>query len=203
MRFLKGPPLAWDVRSLALLQRLSGGSFTRTRPTYGLSDSPDKASSLRAQIPVFAGHTTRLNPTTAAGTAKAPITITTGTTPSTIVSAIPAGTIRSNLATISFTVLTPPAQRLAMTAWVTRLEWHPAQNGLVAVTWTKALAHRPDTWSACSGSSRLTHLTAHQTKATLLRRPILQLTPGFVRLRKAVQPTHCKPLLKLKLRPAS
>ena len=48
--------------------------------------------------------------------------------------------------------LTPPARWSATTARVTKSAWRPARSGLVAVTWTRAPAHRPDISSACSGS---------------------------------------------------
>ena len=58
----------------------------------------------------FAGRITRSSRITAVGTVRTPITITTGTTPSMIASAIRAGTIRLSLATTSLTARTPPAR---------------------------------------------------------------------------------------------
>ena len=66
-----------------------------------------------------------------------------------------AAMIHRFLAMISFTALTPRAQRSAMTARATRSGWRRAQSGLVAATWTMATAHRPDTSSAWNFSWRL------------------------------------------------
>jgi subtilisin family serine protease len=60
--------------------------------------------------------------------------------------------------------------------------------------WT--LAHPPDTWSAWNFSWRLTRLAATQARATQHWRRILRITPGVVRLRKAVRLTRYKLLLK-------
>ena len=85
-----------------------------------------------------------------------PITITTGTTPFTTALEIHAATIRRSLATTTVMARTRSGLRLATTAWVIRLGWRPARNGSVAVTWTRATAHRPDISSAWNGFLRLT-----------------------------------------------
>src|SRR5215467_12096257 len=114
----------------------SRASLTRTRQTYGRWALPDRTLLLRARTQAFDGRMTRSSLTTAAGTGRTRITITTGTILFTTASAIPAGTIRLFLATITFTALTLRARRSATTAWVIRSGWRPGQSGLVAVTWT-------------------------------------------------------------------
>src|SRR5215510_12048352 len=116
--------------------------------------------------------------------------------PSTTASAIPAATIRRSLAMITSTELTPLAQRSVTTAGTTRLEWHLAQNGLVAVTWTSVWAHRLGTSSAWNGSWHLPRSAA--VIPTRPRRLISLLTHGVVRPLKAVRLIHCKLLLMLK-----
>jgi len=135
----------------------SRGLLTRMRRMSGRSGSRGKLSSLRAPTPVFAGRTTRLNRTTVAGTESTAITTLTGTIPSMTVWAILAGMIRSNLVMISSTARIQPAQRSATMAALIRLEWRPAQNGSVAVTWTRGTAHRRGTSSAWNFSLHLTH----------------------------------------------
>ena len=154
---------------------------------------------LQARIPVFAGRITRSSLITAAGMEQTRITILTGTTPSMTAWATLAGTIRQSLAMISSMAVIPSARRSATMAAPTRLEWRPAQNGSVAVTWTRATAHRPGTSSAWNFSWRLTHWAARRTKATRPKRLILPSTPGVARLRRVASPaTSCKLLLKLK-----
>ena len=144
-------PALLSKRLRDLLQS-SLASLTRTRLMSGHLGSPGKTLLWPAPTPVFAGRTMRLSRTIAAGTGRTPITITIGTIRFMTALAIPAVTIRSNLAMITFTARTPLAQRLAMTAWVTRSAWLPGRNGSGAVTWTWATAHRPDTSSAWNGS---------------------------------------------------
>jgi len=132
-------------------------SNIRTRHKCGRSGSPARTLLLPAPTRAFDGHITRLNLITAAGTGKMPITITTGTILSMIVSAILAGMIRNSLATISSTALTPLARQSVTTAVVTRSEWRPAQNGSGAATWTRATGHQPDTSNAWNGFWRLIH----------------------------------------------
>jgi hypothetical protein len=166
---------------------------------YGRSGLRGKRSWLRALTPVFAGRITRSSHTTVAGTASTPITTLIGTIPFMTVWAILAGMIRNSLVTISSTARTRLAQRSATMAALIRLEWRPVQDGSVAVTWTRAMAHRRGTSSAWNFSLRLIHSTARPTKATRPRHPILQLTPGVARLRRvALSATSCKPLLKRK-----
>ena len=132
-----------------------------------------------------------------------PITITIGMIPSTTAVAILAVTIRRFLATISSMVLTPRGQPSATMAWVTRSGWRRARSGSVAVTWMKAMARRPDTWSAWSSSSRPIRSTARQPRATRPKRRTSRLTHGVVRLRKAVRLILCKLLSKPRLLLAS
>ena len=98
-------------------------------PKFGTSVSLGKELLLGAPIAVFAGRITRLSLTTAAGTDKPPITITTGMTPFMTASAIRAGTTRLSLATTCSMAAGPLAWRSATTAAATRLGWRPAQNG--------------------------------------------------------------------------
>jgi hypothetical protein len=74
-----------------------------------------------------------------------PITIIIGTTPFMTALETLAAMIRRFLVMISFTALIPQAPRSAMTALATKSEWPQARNGLVAVTWMSAMAHRLDT----------------------------------------------------------
>ena len=104
----------------------------------GGSDSPGRTLSLQVRTPGFAGRITPSKRTIAAGTARTPITIITGTIPFMTASAIRVGTIRLSLATTAVTALTPLAPWSATTARVTRSAWRPAQSSLVAVTWTRA-----------------------------------------------------------------
>src|SRR6478672_4173387 len=146
----------WKYRNLRHQPQSSRASITLTRRRYGRWDSPGRPSLLPVPILAFAGPTTRLNLTTAVGTAWSPTTTTTGTTPFMTASATLAAMIHRSLVMISFTALTPQVTRLATTALATRSGWPPAQNGLAAVTWTLATAHRPDISSAWSSSWRLT-----------------------------------------------
>ena len=88
-------------------RRSSRASLTRTRRMYGRWVSGARESRLRALTPASAGRITRSSLTTAAGTELLPITITTGTTPFTTASVIPAGTIRLSLAMITAMALIP------------------------------------------------------------------------------------------------
>jgi hypothetical protein len=157
MTFLNPVRLSTHHCNPVPLRRSSLASNTRTRPTYGRWDSEARLSLLPAQIPVFAGPITRSSLTTVAGTEQTRTTTLTGTIPFITVWAIRAETIRSSLVTTSSTARTPPARRSATMAWATRLEWRPAQNGSVAVTWTRAMAHRRGTSSAWNFSSHPTH----------------------------------------------
>jgi hypothetical protein len=158
--------------SLVRPRRSSRGLLIRTRLTCGHSDFAARLLLLQELIPGFAGHITRSSRTTAGGTEQTPITILAGTTPFTTAWATRAGMIRLSLAMISSMEVTPLARQLATMAAPTRLEWLPVQNGSVAVTWTRAMAHRPDTSSAWNFSWRLTRSAAHPTKAIRPRRLI-------------------------------
>src|SRR6266550_3674580 len=123
------------------------------------------------------------------------ITISTGTIPSTTgITLAFVASIPPSRATVLAMARTQRAQRLAMTAALTKLEWRQARNGLVAVTWkTMARAHQPGTSSAWSFSWLLTRLAARQTKATRRRHLTLLSTPGVARPRKGAQPaTNCE-----------
>ena len=136
-------------------RRLSRASITRTRRMCGRWASGARESRSAEPILVSAGHITRSNLTTAAGTESPPITITTGMIPSTTALEILAATIRRCLATTSVMARIRSGLRLAMTAWVIRSGWRPARSGSVAVTWTRGTAHRQDTSNAWSGFLRL------------------------------------------------
>ena len=152
--------------SLVRRRRSSRGLLIPMRLMSGHSDFAARLLSLQELIPGFAGHITLSSRITAGGTEQMPITTLTGTTPSMTAWATRAGTIRLSLAMISSTEVTPLARQLATMAAPTRLEWLPAQNGSAAVTWTRAMAHRPDTSSAWNFSWRLTRSAARPTKAT-------------------------------------
>ncbi len=165
----------------------------------GRSGLKGRLSWLPAQIPVFDGRMTRSSLITEVGTEQTRTITLTGMIPFMTAWAIPAETIRRSLAMITSTAAIPPAPRLVMTAALIRSGWRPAQNGSVVVIWTRALAHRQGTSSAWNFSSRRTHSTAHPTKATRRKRPILQPTPGVARFRKVALPaTSCEPPLKLR-----
>src|SRR5439155_276320 len=104
---------------------------------------------------VFAGRITRSSLITAAGTESTPITILAGMTAFIPVAAF-ADLTRQSLVIISSTARTQPAQRSETMAGPTRSAWRRAQSGLLAVTWTRATAHRRHIWSACNLYSRLT-----------------------------------------------
>jgi hypothetical protein len=202
MTFLNRAPLSnrlWCPAHLALRRRSSRALLTRMRLTCGRWDSEARLSLLPAQIRVNAGHITRSSRTTVGGTESTPITTLTGTIQFMTVWAILAATIRNSLAMISSTAPTQLAQRLAMTAALIRLEWRPGQNGSVAVTWTRATAHRRGTSSAWNSSLRLIHSTALLTKGTLPRRPTLPSTPGVARpVKGAPRGTNCESRLSPK-----
>src|SRR6266436_6521670 len=105
--------------------------------------------------------------------------------------------IRLSLAMTALTARIPPALWSVTMAWVTRLGWHPAQNGLVAVTWTLVTGHRPGTSSACNGFWRL--LGSAAATPTQPRRRTSPTTPGIARRRKVVRLTRCRLLSKHKL----
>ena len=185
-----------DPAVLRRQRRSSRGSLTRTRLMFGRSGSRGRLSWLPVRIPVFAGHITRSSLITVAGTESTRITILAGMTAFIPVAAF-ADLTRQSLVTISSMAAIQQAQRSETMAGPTRSAWRPAQSGLLAVTWTRATAHRRHIWSAWNFSSRLTRSAARRTKATRPKHPILQSIPGPARSRRVVlSATSCKLPLK-------
>jgi hypothetical protein len=150
---------------------------------------------------VFAGHTTRSSLIIAAGTAQPPITILTGTIPSTpAITLAFVASIPPSPAMVLAMARTQPARRSATMAGLIRLEWRPGQNGSVVATWrTMARAHQPGISSAWSFSWLLTQLAARRRKVTRARHLTLPSTRGVARPRRAASSgTSCKRLSKVK-----
>ena len=183
-------------RTCSGLRRLNPASITCTLPRYGHWVLLDRTLWWRVPTQACAGRIMRLSLTIEVGTAWLRITITIGTTRYILAVAFAVLT-RLSHAMIALMVRTPPVRWSVMTAWVTRSVWRPAQSGLVAATWIRATAHRPDTSSACNGSWRLPGLAA--ATPTPPRRRTSLIIPGSARLRKVVRLVPCKLPWNLKL----